>query len=187
MAQEVVAVSVGPKQAVETLRTALAMGADRAVHVHAEGEVQPLGVAQLLAALATRERALLLLLGKQAIDDDSNQTGQMAAALLGWPQARGGTERARCAGASALRPHSCCCSWTCRACCRAGHVCQPSGGGLCSSARHGDARGGRRAGDCARSAASGSHHRRAGAVRARRVRACVRDAHPPPPRTQTCG
>lgn len=89
LADEVVAVSIGPKQAADTLRTALAMGADRAVHVQTgEGEApEPLAVAKLLAAVARKEAPGLMLLGKQAIDDDSNQTGQMLAALLGWPQA----------------------------------------------------------------------------------------------------
>jgi electron transfer flavoprotein beta subunit len=86
-ADEVVAVSIGPKQAVDTLRTALAMGADRAVHVQTDEEVQPLGVAKVLAAVAAAEQPSLVLLGKQAIDDDSNQAGQMLAGLLGWPQA----------------------------------------------------------------------------------------------------
>ncbi|KAL4421559.1 hypothetical protein ABPG75_010850 [Micractinium tetrahymenae] len=87
LAEEVVAVSIGPKGAADTLRTALAMGADRAVHVQTDLEVQPLAVAKLLAAVARREQPGLFLLGKQAIDDDSNQTGQMLAALMGWPQA----------------------------------------------------------------------------------------------------
>lgn len=86
-ADEVVAVSIGPRQAADTLRTALAMGADRALHVHTDAEVQPLAVAKLLAAVARQEQPQLVLLGKQAIDDDSNQTGQMLAGLLGWPQA----------------------------------------------------------------------------------------------------
>ena len=85
-ADEVVAVSMGAEQCRETIRTALAMGADRGIHVAAAGELQPLAVAKLLAALAEREDPGLIVLGKQAIDDDSNQTGQMLAALLGWPQ-----------------------------------------------------------------------------------------------------
>ena len=85
-ADEVVAVSMGAEQCRETIRTALAMGADRGIHVAADGELQPLAVAKLLAALAEREDPGLIVLGKQAIDDDSNQTGQMLAALLGWPQ-----------------------------------------------------------------------------------------------------
>ncbi|EKS30840.1 electron transfer flavoprotein subunit beta/FixA family protein [Afipia felis] len=86
-ATEVVAVSIGPAQAAETIRTALAMGADRGVHIKADGPVEPLAVAKLLKAVAEREQPGLVILGKQAIDDDSNQTGQMLAALLGWPQA----------------------------------------------------------------------------------------------------
>jgi electron transfer flavoprotein beta subunit len=81
---EIVAVSLGVKQCEETLRTALAMGADRAVHVETDAELQPLAVAKLLAAVARREQPGLLILGKQAIDDDANQTGQMVSALLGW-------------------------------------------------------------------------------------------------------
>jgi len=83
---EVVAVSIGPAQAQETLRTALAMGADRAVLVQTDDEVQPLAVAKILKALAAKESPDMIVLGKQAIDDDSNQVGQMTAALLGWPQ-----------------------------------------------------------------------------------------------------
>ena len=85
-ATEVVAVSIGPAQSQETIRTALAMGADRGIHVAAEGDVQPLAVAKLLKAIIATEAPGLVILGKQAIDDDSNQTGQMLAALLGWPQ-----------------------------------------------------------------------------------------------------
>src|SRR5690606_38014535 len=85
-ASEVVAVSIGVAQAQEPIRTALAMGADRGIHVAAEGEVQPLAVATLLKEIVEREPPRLVILGKQAIDDDSNQTGQMLAALLGWPQ-----------------------------------------------------------------------------------------------------
>jgi electron transfer flavoprotein beta subunit len=84
---EIVAVTIGPDQAQETLRTALAMGADRGVLVKAEGEVEPLDVAKILKALCDGEAPQLVILGKQAIDDDSNQTGQMLAALLDWPQA----------------------------------------------------------------------------------------------------
>ncbi|MEQ1880009.1 MAG: electron transfer flavoprotein subunit beta/FixA family protein [Burkholderiales bacterium] len=84
---EIVAVSIGVAQCQETLRTALAIGADRAILVETTGEVQPLGVAKLLKAIADREQPGLIILGKQAIDDDSNQTGQMLAALLGWSQA----------------------------------------------------------------------------------------------------
>jgi electron transfer flavoprotein beta subunit len=85
-ATEVVAVSVGPAKAQETLRTALAMGADRAIHIVCEDEVEPLGVAKLLAKVAEEETPGMIILGKQAIDDDSNQVGQMLGALLGWPQ-----------------------------------------------------------------------------------------------------
>ncbi len=84
---EIVVVSMGPAQAQETLRTALAMGADRAILVQTDNEVQPLAVAKALKALVEKEAPRLVILGKQAIDDDSNQTGQMLAALLGWPQA----------------------------------------------------------------------------------------------------
>jgi electron transfer flavoprotein beta subunit len=86
-AQEVVAVSLGEARAAETLRTALAMGADRALLVETGVELQPLAVAKLLQAIVAREEPGLVLMGKQAIDDDSNQTPQMLAALLGWPQA----------------------------------------------------------------------------------------------------
>ena len=86
-ADEVVAVSAGTDKAQETLRTALAMGADRAVHIVTEADLQPLAVARLLKVIADEEQPGLVILGKQAIDDDSNQTGQMLAALLGWPQA----------------------------------------------------------------------------------------------------
>ena len=86
-ADEVVAVSAGADKAQETLRTALAMGADRAVHIVTEAELQPLAVARLLKVIADEEQPGLVIMGKQAIDDDSNQTGQMLAALLGWPQA----------------------------------------------------------------------------------------------------
>jgi electron transfer flavoprotein beta subunit len=85
-ASEVIAVSLGEAKCQETLRTALAMGADRAVHVETEVELQPLAVAKLLRAVVEREQPGLVILGKQAIDDDSNQTGQMLAALLGWSQ-----------------------------------------------------------------------------------------------------
>ena len=86
-AAEVVAVSLGEAKCQETLRTALAMGADRAILVETDATLQPLAVAKLLAAIVAREQPGLVVLGKQAIDDDSNQTGQMLAALLGWPQA----------------------------------------------------------------------------------------------------
>jgi len=90
VATEIVAVSIGPAKAQETLRTALAMGADRAILVQTPddvgSEVEPLAVAKILAKIATDEQPGMVILGKQAIDDDSNQTGQMLAALLGWPQ-----------------------------------------------------------------------------------------------------
>jgi len=86
-ASEVIAVSLGPAKCQETLRTALAMGADRAVHVETDTELQPLAVAKLLKAVVDREAPGLVIAGKQAIDDDSNQTAQMLAALLGWAQA----------------------------------------------------------------------------------------------------
>ncbi|MEK9832983.1 MAG: electron transfer flavoprotein subunit beta/FixA family protein [Rhodospirillaceae bacterium] len=85
--EEVIAVSLGVAQCQETIRTALAMGADRGIHVASDAELEPLAVAKLLKALVERESPELVILGKQAIDDDSNQTGQMLAALLGWPQA----------------------------------------------------------------------------------------------------
>ncbi len=84
---EIVAVSIGATQCQETLRTALAIGADRAILVETALETQPLGVAKVLKALVEKEQPRLVILGKQAIDDDANQTGQMLAALLGWPQA----------------------------------------------------------------------------------------------------
>ncbi|MSR14985.1 MAG: electron transfer flavoprotein subunit beta/FixA family protein [Gammaproteobacteria bacterium] len=83
---EVVAISIGPTACQETLRTAMAMGADRGILVQTDDEVQPLAVAKLLQALVAKEAPGLVILGKQAIDDDSNQTGQMLAGLLGWPQ-----------------------------------------------------------------------------------------------------
>jgi electron transfer flavoprotein beta subunit len=85
-ATEVVAVSVGPAQCQETIRTALAMGADRGILVQADADLQPLAVAKVLKAIVEKEQPQLVIVGKQAIDDDSNQTGQMLAALLGWPQ-----------------------------------------------------------------------------------------------------
>src|SRR5205809_1962710 len=87
VATEVVVVSCGVQACQETLRTALAIGADRAILVDADAELQPLAVAKLLKAVSEREKPQLVIMGKQAIDDDSNQTGQMLAALLGWPQA----------------------------------------------------------------------------------------------------
>ena len=85
-AEEIVAVSIGPKQCQETLRTAMAMGMDRGILVETDADVQPLAVAKILKAIVEREQPQLVMLGKQAIDDDSNQTGQMLAALLGWSQ-----------------------------------------------------------------------------------------------------
>jgi electron transfer flavoprotein beta subunit len=85
-ATEIVAVSIGPAQASETIRTALAMGADRGILVKADGVVEPLAVAKILKGIVDAEKPGLVILGKQAIDDDSNQTGQMLAALLGWAQ-----------------------------------------------------------------------------------------------------
>src|SRR2546428_1734039 len=87
MVSEVVAISCGVTQCQETLRTAMAIGADRAILVETDAELQPLAVAKLLKALADKEQPQLIILGKQAIDDDCNQTGQMLAALLDWPQA----------------------------------------------------------------------------------------------------
>jgi electron transfer flavoprotein beta subunit len=84
---EVVAISCGVTQCQETLRTAMAIGADRGILVETDAELQPLAVAKLIKALADKEQPQLIILGKQAIDDDANQTGQMVAALLGWPQA----------------------------------------------------------------------------------------------------
>src|SRR4051794_13820311 len=85
-ATEIVAVSIGPQQVSETIRTALAMGADRGILVKTEGAIEPLAVAKILKAIVDAEQPGLVILGKQAIDDDCNQTGQMLAALLGWPQ-----------------------------------------------------------------------------------------------------
>jgi electron transfer flavoprotein beta subunit len=85
-ATEIIAASIGPSQAAETIRTALAMGADRGILVKAEGVIEPLAVAKILKAIADEEQPGLIVLGKQAIDDDCNQTGQMLAALLGWSQ-----------------------------------------------------------------------------------------------------
>jgi electron transfer flavoprotein beta subunit len=86
-ATEIVAVSCGGATAQETIRTALAMGADRGIHVQTDVELQPLAVAKLLKAVVAKEQPQIVLLGKQAVDDDCNQTGQMLAGLLGWPQA----------------------------------------------------------------------------------------------------
>ncbi|MBM3607896.1 MAG: electron transfer flavoprotein subunit beta/FixA family protein [Alphaproteobacteria bacterium] len=85
-ATEVIAISIGPAQASETIRTALAMGADRGILVKTDQTVEPLAVAKIIRAAVEAEKPGLVILGKQAIDDDSNQTGQMLAALLGWPQ-----------------------------------------------------------------------------------------------------
>jgi electron transfer flavoprotein beta subunit len=84
---EIVAVSIGTPQSQETLRTAMAMGADRGILVETDAEVQPLAVAKVIKAIVSKENPKLVIMGKQAIDDDSNQCGQMTAALLGWPQA----------------------------------------------------------------------------------------------------
>jgi len=84
---EIIVVTAGPEEARQTLMTALAIGADRAVHVIADQDIQPLAVAKVLKAVIDQETPGIVILGKQAIDDDSNQTGQMLAALLGWPQA----------------------------------------------------------------------------------------------------
>ena len=85
-AEEIIAVSIGPQQAGETIRTALAMGADRGILVKTDQTIEPLAVAKLLKAIVEKESPQLVIMGKQAIDDDSNQTGQMLGALLGWPQ-----------------------------------------------------------------------------------------------------
>jgi len=85
-ADEIIVVSMGVQQCQETIRTALAMGADRGIHVKSDEDLEPLAVAKMLKALVEKEAPELVLLGKQAIDDDSNQTGQMLAALLGWSQ-----------------------------------------------------------------------------------------------------
>ncbi len=87
IATEIIAVSIGPAQSQETLRTALAMGADRAILVKHDDYVEPLSVAKILKGVVDAEKPEIVILGKQAIDDDANQTGQMLAALLGWPQA----------------------------------------------------------------------------------------------------
>ena len=87
IATDVVAVSMGPQQCTETIRTALAMGADRGIHVKTDDALEPLAVAKMLKALAEKEEPQLIIVGKQAIDDDCNQTGQMTSALLGWSQA----------------------------------------------------------------------------------------------------
>ena len=86
IAKEIVAVTLGPQACQDTLRTAMAVGADRAIHVLTDIELQPLGVAKALAKIVEKEKPDLVIMGKQAIDDDCNQTGQMLAALLNWPQ-----------------------------------------------------------------------------------------------------
>jgi len=86
IAEEIVALSIGPQQAQETIRTALAMGADRGILIKSDDSVSPLNVAKIIKAIAEKENPNLIILGKQAIDDDSNQTGQMLSALLGWSQ-----------------------------------------------------------------------------------------------------
>src|SRR4051812_25622716 len=86
LATEIVAISMGPAQCQETIRTALAMGADRGILVQSDAELQPLAIAKLMKAVVEKEQPKIVILGKQAIDDDCNQTGQMLAALLGWSQ-----------------------------------------------------------------------------------------------------
>jgi len=85
-AEEIIAITIGPQKAQETIRTALAMGADRGILVETEETVEPLAVAKILKAVVEAEKPEIVIMGKQAIDDDSNQTGQMLAAILGWPQ-----------------------------------------------------------------------------------------------------
>src|SRR5271154_5327512 len=84
--ESITAISIGPTKTAETLRTALAMGADKAIHVETEEDVEPLGVAKILKAIVDRDGSNLILLGKQSIDRDFGQTGQMLGGLLGWPQ-----------------------------------------------------------------------------------------------------
>ncbi|MBX7145876.1 MAG: electron transfer flavoprotein subunit beta/FixA family protein [Alphaproteobacteria bacterium] len=86
-ANEVICVSIGPQQSQETLRTALAMGADRAIHIATNEDLEPLAIAKILQTIAHKEKPELIIMGKQSIDDDCNQTGQMLAGLLNWPQA----------------------------------------------------------------------------------------------------
>jgi electron transfer flavoprotein beta subunit len=105
-ATEVIAVSAGTTACQETLRTALAMGADRAILVETDGELQPLAVAKILKALVAKESPGLVILGKQAIDDDANQTGQMLAALLDWPQATFASKVEIDAGSSGEAPRA---------------------------------------------------------------------------------
>ncbi len=85
-AEEIIAVSIGPQKTQETIRTALAMGADRGIFIHCDEQIEPLAIAKLLKSVVEAESPALVILGKQAIDNDSNQTGQMLSALLGWPQ-----------------------------------------------------------------------------------------------------
>ncbi|HXQ53635.1 MAG TPA: electron transfer flavoprotein subunit beta/FixA family protein [Stellaceae bacterium] len=99
-ASEIVVVSMGLPPCQETIRTALAMGADRGIHVQTDAELQPLAVAKLLQAIIAKEAPGLVILGKQAIDDDCNQTGQMLAALMGWPQATFASKLAISSGAA---------------------------------------------------------------------------------------
>ena len=86
-ADEIIVLSIGEEKAQETIRTALAMGADRGIHVKANQDIEPLGVAKIIAKIVDKEKPEIILMGKQAIDDDSNQTGQMLSSLLNWPQA----------------------------------------------------------------------------------------------------
>jgi electron transfer flavoprotein beta subunit len=99
-ATEVVAVSIGPAQAQETLRTALAMGADRAILIQTDQDLEPLAIAKVLAAIVAEEAPDVVIMGKQAIDGDNNATGQMLSALLGWPQAAFASELALSAGSA---------------------------------------------------------------------------------------
>ena len=86
-ADEIIVLSIGEEKAQETIRTALAMGADRGIHVKTNQDIEPLGVAKIIAKIVDKEKPEIILMGKQAIDDDSNQTGQMLSSLLNWPQA----------------------------------------------------------------------------------------------------
>ena len=87
IADEIIVLSIGEEKAQETIRTALAMGADRGIHVKANQDIEPLGAAKIIAKIVDKEKPEIILMGKQAIDDDSNQTGQMLSSLLNWPQA----------------------------------------------------------------------------------------------------
>ena len=124
VATEVVAVSCGPTACQETLRTALAIGADRAIQVETDAQLQPLAVAKLLAAVQAKESAGIILLGKQAIDDDANQTGQMLAALLKLPQ---GTFASKIEVARPPSPARSMAAWR-RCACR----CRPSSPPICA-------------------------------------------------------